>query len=176
MTICKTKSKNGKYISTPAEIFDRHCIKKAVYECWEWGGYTNPSGYGQTRIGGRNGKAILAHRLSWLVYIGEIPDGMHILHKCDNPPCCNPSHLFAGTNTDNIIDRVKKNRSNRWIKHAPREKHPSTKILKNDLDEMLRLRESKVKVVEIAKMFNICKEHCSKLTTRAKKGKLSWYI
>jgi hypothetical protein len=62
-----------------------------------------------------------AHRLSWLVNVGEIPEGMHVLHKCDNRPCCNPKHLFLGTNLDNIKDRVSKNRSNRWIKDAPRE-------------------------------------------------------
>ncbi len=172
--IYRQKSKNGQYISSPAEIFERNCIKGAINECWLWGAYITPYGYGQTRIGGRGSKAILAHRLSWMVNVGEIPAGMHVLHKCDNPPCCNPNHLFIGTNLDNIIDRVSKNRSNRWIKDAPREKHPSTKILKDELNQMLKMRENKIKVVDIAKQFNISKEHCSRLTTLAKKGELSW--
>ena len=174
--IYRQKSKNGKYISTPSEIFDRHCVKGAINDCWPWNGYITPNGYGQTRIGGRGSKATLAHRLSWLVNVGEISDGMHVLHKCDNPPCCNPNHLFLGTNLDNIMDRVAKNRSNRWISTAPREKHPKTKILKDELEQMLLMRENKVKVVDIAKQFNITKEHCSRLTTLAKKGELFWYL
>lgn len=169
------KSKNGKYISTPAEIFERNCIKGAVDDCWLWGAYITPHGYGQTRIGGRGAnKGIQAHRLSWLVNVGEIPEGMHVLHKCDNRPCCNPKHLFLGTNLDNIKDRVSKNRSNRWIKDAPREKHPRTKIMVEQIKEMLKLREEKTKVVDIAKQFNINKNHCSRLLTSAKKGELSW--
>ena len=173
--IYREKSKNGRYISAPAEIFERNCIKGAVDDCWLWSAYITPHGYGQTRIGGRGlNEAMLAHRLSWLVNVGEIPEGMHVLHKCDNPPCCNPNHLFLGTNLDNIKDRVSKNRSNRWIKDAPREKHPRTKIMGEQIKEMLKLREEKTKVVDIAKQFNINKHHCSRLLTSAKKGELSW--
>jgi hypothetical protein len=170
------KSKNGKYISTPAELFERHCIKGLIDECWIWNGYITPNGYGQTRIGGRNSKAIQAHRLSWLVNFGEIPKDMHILHKCDNRPCCNPNHLFIGTNLDNILDRVSKDRSNRWIKTAPREKHPRTKIMNEQLKDMLQLKQNKIKVMDIAKQFNISKEYCSRLLTSAQKGELSWCL
>jgi hypothetical protein len=169
------KSKNGKFISTKEQIFAKHCVPIELEKCWEWQGYLNESGYGFTRIGGRGGKAWLAHRLSWEIHNGQIPDGLHVLHKCDNPKCVNPNHLFLGTNLDNILDRVKKGRSNPWIRNAPREKHPRTKILKHELDEMLSMRKQGIKVVEIAKKFNICKEHCSKITTLAIKGELSWY-
>jgi len=169
------KSKNGKIVSTPEQLFNRHCIKGSIEECWPWGAYISTTGYGQTKVGGRASKLIQAHRLSWIVHFGEIPNGLHVLHKCDNRPCVNPNHLFLGTNQDNIADRVAKGRSQRWIATAPREKHPSTKILKTDLDEMIRLRNNKIKVVTIAKQFNICKEHCSRLITLAKKGELSWY-
>jgi hypothetical protein len=168
------KSKNGQYISSPSQIFERHCLKGAIDECWLWGAYISPSGYGQTRIGGKAGKTVLAHRLSWLVNVGEIPDGLHVLHKCDNPPCCNPNHLFLGTNLDNIKDRVSKNRSSNWIKNASREKHPRTKIISEDIKTMLKLRQEKIKVIDIAKQFGINKQHCSRLITSAKKGELSW--
>ena len=175
MTVQK-KSKNGKFISTPEQLFARHCIKGAADECWVWRGHISSAGYGQARIGGRKGKLFQAHRISWTIHFGEIQNGLHVLHKCDNRPCVNPNHLFLGTNNDNIADRVAKGRSNRWIATAPREKHPRAIIFKEQLDEMIRLRANKVKVVTIAKQFNICKEHCSKLLVQAKKGELSWYF
>jgi hypothetical protein len=175
MTVLKVKSKNGKFISTPDELFNRHCLKGQPDECWPWMAYRNESNYGQTRIGGRGSKAVLAHRLSWIVHFGEIPVGMHILHKCDNPPCCNPNHLFMGTNYDNILDRVKKGRSKPWLKNAPREKHPRSKIFSQELKEMIKMRESGGKVVEIARKFNISHEHCSLLINKAKRGELLWF-
>lgn len=70
----------------------------------------------------------LAHRQTWVFTHGQIPHGLHVLHRCDNPPCCNPAHLFLGTNLDNIADRVRKGRSRRssllepWFVEAMRER------------------------------------------------------
>jgi hypothetical protein len=70
------------------------------------GGKIN-SGYGRFRF---CGKLELSHRVAYRLSVGEIPDGMFVCHKCDNPSCCKPSHLFLGTHTDNIQDAVKKGR------------------------------------------------------------------
>lgn len=75
--------------------------------CWEWIGAKCSKGYGNIRY---NKKIESAHRLSWRLNIGEIPNGLHVLHKCDNPECTNPSHLFLGTNAENVKDRDKKGR------------------------------------------------------------------
>ena len=72
-------------------------------ECVEWIGYTMPGGYGQS-----NGK--LAHRTAWETAHGPIPDGIEVLHSCDNPPCHNPEHLFLGTQADNMADMDAKGR------------------------------------------------------------------
>ena len=77
-------------------------------ECWEWIAFKNKDGYG---LFGYNGKNQKAHRVSWQLHNGPIPDGLCVLHKCDNPSCVNPNHLFLGTNADNIKDRVNKNRT-----------------------------------------------------------------
>lgn len=82
-------------------------IKKE--DCWVWIGAKNQKGYGLFRISG--GKTIAAHRFSYLLYNGEIGE-MNVLHKCDNPSCVNPKHLFLGTNQDNVDDKMKKGRHN----------------------------------------------------------------
>lgn len=76
--------------------------------CWLWTASTQKSGYGDFRAFGR--KHFLSHRASYTVFVGDIPEGMHILHKCDNPSCCNPNHLSVGTNHENILDSMKKGR------------------------------------------------------------------
>lgn len=78
--------------------------------CWEWTGYCSKVGHGQFQT---LEKVDYAHRYSWVLHNGEIPDGLCVLHKCDNPSCVNPEHLFLGTQQDNIIDMYKKERSGR---------------------------------------------------------------
>ena len=75
--------------------------------CWEWTGGRMPSGYGQISFMGRPQGA---HRLAYQFAIGDIPAGFSILHRCDNPPCCNPAHLFTGTARDNAQDALAKGR------------------------------------------------------------------
>jgi len=75
--------------------------------CWLWTGKTNNKGYGQLWM---NMSYHLAHRFSYSHYRGQIPDGMCVLHSCDNPRCVNPSHLFPGTKRDNTRDMMKKGR------------------------------------------------------------------
>lgn len=71
--------------------------------CWVWSGRTNRQHYGT--LGER-----LAHRISYEFYVGPIPEGLCVLHRCDNPPCVNPKHLFLGTRADNAEDRDRKGR------------------------------------------------------------------
>ena len=79
------------------------------------------TGYGQVRIAG---KARTAHRVAWELTHGPIPPGIFVLHKCDNRPCCNPDHLFLGTQADNVDDMTAKGRSRR--RNGPT--HPSAKL------------------------------------------------
>ena len=77
--------------------------------CWIWTGARSQFGYGNLTT---NGKQENAHRVSWEIHFGPIPDGMRVLHACDNPPCVRPFHLFLGTQKDNNRDRETKGRGN----------------------------------------------------------------
>lgn len=74
---------------------------KVVGECWEYQGNTNRGGYGTLEWRGRKWKA---HRVAYTLAKGEIPDGLEVLHSCDNPPCVNPEHLRVGSQSDNMRD------------------------------------------------------------------------
>ena len=76
-------------------------------ECWEWTAARNSKGYGAFWDGTRHQKA---HRYSWELQIGTIPEGLLVCHKCDNPKCVRPDHLFLGTYQDNAIDAINKGR------------------------------------------------------------------
>lgn len=165
-----SKSSNGKILSSKQQLFDKHT--KKTNGCWEWSGYINKGGYGFTRFGGRNGKGLLAHRISWELHNGEIPSGMHVCHSCDNRKCVNPEHLFIGTNQDNINDRVAKGRSSKWIKSAPREKTPNAKLKDSDIKSMVEKRLNGGKVVEIAREFGVCKEHASRVILQSLRGEI----
>ena len=84
---------------------DQYVIKTPT--CWIWTGDLR-HGYGRVTM---NYRAISAHRASWEYHVGPVPDGMILLHTCDNPPCVNPEHLRIGTNQDNTDDMVAKGRA-----------------------------------------------------------------
>src|SRR3954467_3950831 len=94
-----------------AARFQRKFVVNQQTRCWEWTSTKIKYGYGRMNIGGRKFKWILAHRLSWELHFGEIPDGTLVCHRCDNPCCVNPNHLFLGTHMDNCQDKIRKGRA-----------------------------------------------------------------
>jgi hypothetical protein len=96
------------------EKFWQKVDRRGPDECWPWQGGVDEKGYGHVILYPRTTKAgrkhTRAHRYAWTLTHGEIPDGVLICHRCDNPPCCNPNHLFPGTGSDNMQDMWQKKR------------------------------------------------------------------
>lgn len=99
---------------TAEERFWSKVRKGEPEECWLWTHATTDKGYGcfrLTKVGPTRGRLVKAHRFSWEIANGPIADGLDVLHRCDNPPCVNPTHLFLGTNRDNVRDMYRKGRN-----------------------------------------------------------------
>lgn len=100
---------NGTFIWAPAEDRLWGRLDRLESGCWEWTGSRNEDGYGVIQIAGSPTKA---HRAAWVLSgRGPIPDGLLVMHACDNPPCCNPAHLRLGTVAENNADRHSKGRT-----------------------------------------------------------------
>lgn len=107
----------------PPEIVARFWAKvNRTDGCWEWQASRNNYGYGLFHVGvGAAGRIrSSAHRFAYELAHGPIPKGLNVCHSCDNPPCCNPAHLFLGTQRDNVLDAARKGRTpaeqpSRWI-------------------------------------------------------------
>ena len=110
MSLATHSNKNGAMLR---RSIDRFWLKVIVPEdrrqCFEWTGYRDKDGYGRHRPGtGKN--YVGAHRFAWQLAGGEIPKGLHVLHRCDNRPCVNPHHLLVGTPKDNAQDMMVRGR------------------------------------------------------------------
>lgn len=103
----------GKFM-LPQSFIDGFWEKvKITPGCWEWTASKNQAGRGiyNPRRAKKLGISPLAYRVSWRIHYGELPEGLWVLHTCDNPTCVNPQHLFLGTSKDNTLDMLKKDRS-----------------------------------------------------------------
>ncbi len=123
-------------------------IPESNNDCMEWQGYVNPSGYGKLM---HDLKPYRAHRLSYLVFKGEIPKEKEVCHMCDNKKCINPSHLFLGTHQQNMNDMVKKGRQN----SVRGSQHANSKLNESKVKEIKKLLLAGVFQRTIAKQFGV---------------------
>lgn len=119
--------------------------------CWLWRGATH-NGYGRLtrRVDGRS-LSLKAHRFAYAVFTAPIPDGMSVLHRCDNPRCCNPAHLFLGTQRENVHDMETKGRA----RHPTGRAHGSAKLTDDDVLAILRLVKRGVRQNAVAAAYGV---------------------
>ncbi len=140
------------------ERFWRFVGKGEEDECWPWKGARLEAGYGHFVY---NKQPLKAHRVSFEITHGKIPEGLCVLHKCDNPPCVNPKHLYAGTHKQNSFDRDSKNRG------AKGETQGASKLTTAEVLEIRRLHASgKYNQKDIATMFNCNHSNVNQIVNR----------
>lgn len=130
--------------------------------CWGWTSWFDRDGYGRIRN-------IRAPRLSWQIHHGPIPDGMCVLHRCDNPPCTRPDHLFLGTIADNNADKAAKGRSTRGRSlrgnHVRGEAHHAARITNEDVRAIRELYAAGMLQREIGERFGVRPGYISNIIT-----------
>jgi hypothetical protein len=130
--------------------------------CWVWTGSVNDKGYG--RIGGGRRQAVaLTHRLAYESAVGPIPEGLCVLHRCDNPPCCNPEHLFLGTRADNNADAKAKGRVRPGVSRG--EKQGSAKLTEAAVREIIAAR-GVVPTAALAGRYGVARSTIIKIQAR----------
>jgi hypothetical protein len=137
--------------------------------CWPWQGARKSTGYGQYCIERR---PFQAHRAAYMFSKGEIPEGMQVMHSCDTPPCCNPSHLSLGTSHDNHLDMLAKGRQAKNDNPSP-ETRKKMSLSQTNLTEqqLLTIRDTVLmgrRTKEIAELFNVDKNIVSSIKTGRK--------
>lgn len=127
---------HGRWANTLEQRLWSRIKKGTPDECWYWTGAHTPAGYGVISV---NNHMTTAHRIVYILIYGEVDDNLIVCHTCDNPPCCNPNHLFIGTHKTNAEDKVKKGRQPRGDKISFRmrgEKNPHSILTKKQVFEI----------------------------------------
>lgn len=127
------------------ERFNAKAVPVTESGCWLWTGELSCKGYGIMKI---SGKQCRAHRVSWGLHRGDIPDGQYVLHRCDTPACVNPDHLFLGTVADNNADMTTKGRQAR----QPGEANGRAKLTLAQVSDIVKDRRL---LREIAKDYGV---------------------
>jgi hypothetical protein len=151
-------------ISKTKDTFLQNTMLDVDTGCMNWQHYKNADGYGRMSF---ERKVTSAHRFAYNLFVGEIPKGMVVRHKCHNPACCNPEHLLIGTQFDNIQDMVKAGRHLSPKKKKPKPPHFSALISAKQKEYWKRLKSQ-----GIVKMSNnkLDEDTVKYIRKRAKKG------
>ncbi len=143
---CSISNRNSKLVVCPQKLFWSNVDKLKEDECWIYKKCISTHGYARMQI---KGKFIFAHRFSYELHHGKIPEGMFVCHKCDNPPCVNPGHFFLGGNMENSLDKVSKNRQSKG------ESHGMHVLNESDVIQIKKMLKQGMTGYQIAKIFDV---------------------
>lgn len=149
----RTAEEDARWKKKRESQFWKKVDKKSNSDCWLWTASRNAFGYGII-------SGMRAHRMAWILFVGDIPEKMCVLHKCDNPSCVNPHHLFIGTYADNNRDKMLKGRARGGVGKG--ELSSRKKLTKSQVYEIL-ISTSPQK--EIARRFNVSQSTISLIKT-----------
>ena len=152
------KATAEKHQATAIQRFWERVARMGPEDCWEWQGYRNPSGYGQTSW---NGKLSLAHRIAQSLTDGEWSNRLHVCHTCDNPPCCNPAHLWRGTDLANQRDMIRKGRERHVAPLG--EAHGMSRLTAEDVTD---IRASDLSSHQLAEKYCVTHGHINQIRSR----------
>lgn len=158
------KKIRGQRVIPPKERIMKFVSKDNATGCWNWTGTvrSEKKPYGRLIIGSRtrgDRRSIGAHQYSYMVFVGPIPNGICVCHRCDNPRCVNPDHLFLGTKKDNADDRDRKGR----LKRAPVLRGDNAPWAKLTRQQVSEIRKSKLSSEKLAPVYGVCSSHIRSL-------------
>ena len=130
-------------------------------DCWNWSGMKNTNGYGRFSL---NDKHQLAHRVSFQIFVGEIPSGMNVCHSCDNRLCVNPYHLWVGSQSENLKDAFHKGRHS--VPDTSGGKNGNTKLEASDVAEIRRLCAQGARKNLVASVFGVSSSTVGNIVSR----------
>lgn len=146
---CLWNPTKEEYLNRLKQKLEENCKWNA--QCQEWTGFKDSDGYGKISVTlNAKERPLSVHRVSWMIHIGNIPEGMCICHHCDNPACFRPEHLFLGTQQDNMDDKMNKKRH-----RTPKgESTWNVKITEFQAKEIFSLKNSGITSHDLAKKYN----------------------
>jgi hypothetical protein len=164
---------NGPYPVPPEVRFWKHVAKRGRGDCWEWTGAKGPppNAYGfllRGTVGGKQ-RFVRAHRLSWEIANGPVPDGASILHTCDNQGCVNPEHLYAGTQQQNVRDRAVRKRGREQRQWGAG--NTNAKLTGQDVELIRKLCASGKSQAAVAELFGVKQQQVSRIVRGVSRSK-----
>lgn len=161
------KRKPGRPVEPIEDRFWRRVVRGEPDECWEWQGSLSKNGYGILPIGPKiNRKKTRAHRISWELHRGPIPEGRLVLHICDNKLCVNPNHLYLGTYSDNIRDAWERSQQPRERLSLRGLKHWKGKLSDDDVRDIRKRHTAGESCKMLSKEYGVGSRHIWRVATR----------
>ncbi len=148
----------------PSQRFWSKVNKAGPNDCWEWTGARTPDGYGFMFAGPLyeiDTRWVRSNRLSYEMHKGPIPEGLSVLHHCDNPPCVNPAHLYAGTQQQNVKDRATRKRGKEHRQGG--ESNDNAKLTEADIPTIIEMVRAGKRQGVVGTIFGISQQHVSRI-------------